>query len=125
MKAFLHKLKNDRRGVALEMAITLLVVTFALSTLVLSTSLLQHSKKVKAENEMPRTAVLEQIGEAFCANTAAGKAPSQWSGAYPDYKITVEGLTLTVSERDSDTVLLTVVLQQNGTDFTVIQWSYN
>lgn len=125
MKAFLHKLKNDRRGVALEMAITLLMVTFALSTLVLTTSLLQHSKKVRAENEMPRAVALEQIGQKFCAGTVAGIDPSQWVDAYPDYEITVDGLTLTVSEKDSDSVLLTVVLQQDGTDFTVIQWSYN
>lgn len=125
MKAFLHKLKNDRRGVALEMAITLLVITFALSTLILTTSLLQHSKKVSAENEMPRTVILEQIGETFCAATAAGKDPGEWSGAYPDYKITVDALKLTVSELDSDTVLLTVELKHEDRKYTVIQWSYN
>ena len=125
MKAFLHKLKNDRRGVALEMAIILLVLTFALSTLVLTTSLLQHSKKVKAENEMPQTVALEQIGQSFCAGIAAGQVPDQWHGTYLGYSITVDGLTLTVSQKDSGTVLLTVVLQQEGTNFTVVRWSYN
>ncbi len=125
MKAFLHKLKNDRRGVALEMAITLLVVTFALSTLVLTTSLLQHSKKVRAEDHLPRTIILEQIGESFCAGTAAGIDPSQWSGAYPDYDITVNGLKLTVFEKDSDTVLMTVELMHEDGKYTVFQWNCN
>lgn len=125
MKAFFLKLKNDRKGVALEMAITLLMVTFALSTLVLTTSLLQHSKKVKAEKEMPRSVALEQIGEAFCAGTAAGIDPSQWTGKYPDYTITVDGLKLTVTQSNADTVLLTVELQKEGSRYTVIQWSYN
>ncbi len=125
MKAFLHKLRHDRRGIALEMAITLLVVTFALSTLVLSTSLLQHSRKVAVEDEIPRNVILEQIGESFCAATAAGKPTSQWSAAYPDYQITVDGLKLTVSLPDSDTALLTVELKHEGGKYTVTQWSYN
>ncbi|MBQ7330450.1 MAG: hypothetical protein IJW94_01480 [Oscillospiraceae bacterium] len=125
MKAFLHKLRHDRRGIALEMAITLLVVTFALSTLVLSTSLLQHSRKVAVEDEIPRNVILEQIGESFCAATAAGKDVNQWSAAYPDYKITVNGLKLTVSLPDSDTALLTVELKHEGGKYTVTQWSYN
>ena len=123
MKAFLLKLKNDRRGVALEMAITLLMVTFALSTLVLTTSLLQHSKKIAAEKQMPRTVALEQIGQRFCTATAAGQNPAEWSAAYPDYTVTVDGLTLTVCEKDSDTVLLTVVLEYADGKYTVIQWN--
>lgn len=129
MKAFLHKLKNDRRGVALELAIVLLVVTFALSTLVLATSLLQHSQKTHAENALPRSIVLEQIGEAFCSATAAGIDPSEWMGAYPDYTITVDALVLTVSQRDpetgSDTILLTVELTYADGKYTVAQWRYN
>lgn len=125
MKAFLRKLRNDRKGIALEMAIMLLVITFALSALVLTTSLLQHNKKVRAENQLPRTVALEQIGEAFCAGTAAGTDPSQWIGQYPDYTITVDGLKLTVSAKDSDALLLSVELRQEGDRYTVIQWSYN
>lgn len=129
MKAFLHKLRRDRRGVALEMAITLLMVTFALSTLVLSTSLLQHSRKVAVENETPRNVILEQIGQSFCAATAARKNVNQWSAdwsaAYPDYDIAAQGLKLTVSLPDSDTVLLTVELKHENGKYTVTQWSYN
>lgn len=123
MKVFLLKLKNDRRGVALEMAITLLMVTFALSTLVLTTSLLQHSQKLRAEKQMPNTVVLAQIGETFCNATAAGKDPAEWSAAYPDYTITVDGLKLTVCEKDSDAVLLTVELEYADGKYTVIQWN--
>ena len=125
MTAFLHKLKNDRRGVALEMAITLLVVTFALSTLVLTTSLLQHSKKVQADNQLPRTVALEQISEAFCVATASGDRTHDWAAAYPDYLMDISdnGLTLTVSDKNSGTVLLILELEQNDGKYTVVQWN--
>ena len=118
---FLNKLRHDRRGVALELALLLLVVTFALSTLVLTTSLLQHSKKLGAEKTLTQGIALEQIGADFCAAASAG----EWTEKYPDYTITVDGLTLTVTAKDSEEVLLTVELTRADGRYTVTKWQTN
>lgn len=122
MKKFL----KDRRGAALEMAIMLSVVTFALSTLVLTTSLLQHSRKVRAEKNMTQGIALEQIGEDFCA-AVARNAGDTWADAYrEDYDIAIEeeGTVLTVTDPETEEVLLKVVLTKTGDgSYTVTEWN--
>lgn len=120
MKKFL----KDRRGAALEMAIMLSVVTFALSTLVLTTSLLQHSRKIRAEKNMTQGIVLEQMGEDFCA-AVARNAGDTWTDAYrEDYDIAIEGTVLTVTAKETGEVLLKVVLTAaDGGGYTVTEWN--
>lgn len=119
MKKFL----KDRRGTALEMAIMLSVVTFALSTLVLTTSLLQHSRKVRAEKNMTQGIALEQMGESFCHAVASGAAHT-WKDGYEDYNIAIEGTVLTVTDPETEEVLLKVVLTDNGDgSYTVTEWN--
>lgn len=122
MKKFLA----DRRGAGLEMAIMLAVVTFALSTLVLTTALLQHNRMLRAERSMTQGIVLEQIGEDFCA-AVAQNAGNAWVAPYrEDYGITVEGTTLTVTDKASGSTLLKVVLTDAGDGrYTVTEWTKN
>ena len=120
MKTFL----KSRRGVAIEMAIMMTVVMFALSTLVLTTALLQHGRKVRAEQSMTRGIVLDQIGEDFCA-AVAGNAGDAWKAPYlEDYNIEVLGKTLLVTDKDSEELLLRIVLTQTGANsYTVKEWT--
>lgn len=117
----LRKRLTDRKGAAVEMAVLLAVVVFSLSVLLLTTSLLQHSTQLRARESMDRSMVLEQIGADFCA--AAGQTEHVWIDRYPDYTITVADLTMTVTEKDSDEVLLVVALAQNGDQYTITRWS--
>ncbi len=113
----------SRKGAAIEMAIMLVMVTFALSTLVLSTALLQHVKEEKAELRMTQGIVLEQIGERFCTATAQGDTAHEWVAQYPDYTITVTNLTLTAADAESGEVLLTVELAPSAGGYTVTRWN--
>lgn len=120
MKKFL----KSRRGAAMEMAIMMSVVMFALSTLVLTTALLQHGRKTRAERSMTQGIVLDQIGEDFCAATARG-AGNAWQAPYQEeYDIVVMGKTLLVTKKDSNELLLQVVLTQTGDGrYTVKEWT--
>lgn len=117
----LRKRLDDRKGAAMEMAVLLAVVVFSLSVLLLTTSLLQHTTVLRAEKSMERSMVLEQIGADFCA--AAGQAEHTWVANYPDYTITIEGLTMSVTEKDGNEVLLVVALTQDGGQYTIARWS--
>lgn len=118
--ARLRKRCVDRKGAAIEMAILVLVVTFSLSILVLTTAMLQHSRKNRAEENMAQSIVLEQIGERFCAS-AGGE--HTWIAQYPDYEITVHGLSMSVKKKGSENVLLTVALSYDGSQYTISQWN--
>ena len=125
LRKFLSKLTSDRRGAALEMALMLLVVTFALSTLILTTSLLQHNKKVRTEDAMNENILLEQIGQDFCTAILQGTDDS-WKDRYPDYLITIEDTTLTVCDKETDAILLNVVLTATGSgSYTITKWNKN
>lgn len=120
MKKFL----KSRRGVAIEMAIMMTVVMVALSTLVLTTSLLQHGRKTRAERSMTQGIVLEQIGEDFCAAIAKNTGDA-WKTPYlEDYDIQVLGKTLLVTNKDSQELRLRIVLTPTGTGrYTVTEWT--
>jgi len=120
----MRRFLKSRRGAAMEMAILMSVVTFALSTLVLTTALLQHNRKLRAERSMTQGIVLDQIGEDFCNATVRG-AGSAWQTPYQeDYNIVVMGKTLLVTEKDSEELLLRIVLTQTGADsYTVTEWT--
>lgn len=114
---------SRRKGAAIEMAMLVMVVTFSFSVLITTTSLLHHDKKVKAEKDLARTVAMEQIAYDFCAAYNGGDA--FWMFQYADYDIAVEDLTLTVKEKDAETVLLYVTLQQDGETYRISSWEMN
>lgn len=120
---FLHALRANRKGAGIEMAIMLLVVTFALSTLVLSTSLLQRTRENKAVYNMEQGICLEQIGQRFCDAVAQGDTTHTWVEIYPDYVIAVSDLTMTVSDEENGEILLTVALTAGEDGYTIATWN--
>lgn len=65
----MKKMLTDRRGVAIEMAILMTVICFAVSSIVLSTALLQYEKKVRAEERLEENIIFEQIVEQWLKDT--------------------------------------------------------
>lgn len=119
----MRKFLTDRKGAALEMAIMLAVVTFALSTLVLTTSLLQHNSKIRAEKNMTRGIVLEQMGEQFC-HAVANNTGHGWKNSYADFDIVIADNSMTVKDAVTGTVLLEVTLTPSGDGtYTVTEWN--
>lgn len=121
-KTFFTSSRNRRKGAAVEMAVMLLVITFSLSALLLSTSLLQYTRQLQAKEEMDRDIALEQIGENYCTAVAGG-VEHTWITRYPDYQIQAEPLTLTVTDPESGSVLLTVELTEQDGKYMVAKWN--
>ena len=59
----IKKMLSDRKGVAIELAILMTAVCLAVTTIVLSTALLQYENKVQAEQRMEENIIFEQIVE--------------------------------------------------------------
>ena len=114
MRKFLGKCA-DRKGAAMEMAIMMIVVVLSLSILIVTTSLLQHSKQLGAVERMQQTVELEQIGENFCKNPGN----DDWVDQFPNYDIAINGQNMVVYVKDTDQVLMSVQIV-NG---TITQWN--
>lgn len=67
----------DRRGAAIELAIMMMVFSIFITTIVLTTALLQNSHKAKAELGIKQDIFLEQLGEEFVDAVVSGNI-SAW-----------------------------------------------
>lgn len=124
-KCFSFKNINRRKGASVELALTLFVVTFSLSALILTTSYLSHLRHGKAEKEIENQIIFEQIGEAFIDGVKT-KTGTLWTNDYPDYDITVNQLTLSVKEKNEEEILFEAELTDNGDGtYKIIKWKTN
>ncbi len=124
-KRFSFKSINRRKGASIELALTLLVVTFSLSALILTTSYLSHVRQGRAEEELEKHIVFEQIGEAFIDGVKT-KSGTSWTNDYPDYDITVNQLTLSVKEKNEENILFEAELKDNGDGtYKITKWKIN
>lgn len=127
------KSRESRRGVAIELAIMVIVITLALSILLTSISIIQTSNKNTRKKELAFQIELDQIGDEFFAEVKKGN--TNFSNIFTESKydcsVSDDGLILMVKEKTGDTedqgkTLLTVELEkdENGT-VTVKKWAYN
>ena len=107
------------------MALAVLMILFALCSLILSFSMMQVNNLDKADDRMKTRNALDQIGESFCASVAKGDAWSLENDREYTAATAVDGTTttLTVTNRKGD-VVFTVELEKSGSDYIVTQWSY-
>ena len=75
----------DRRGAAIELAIMMMVFSIFITTIVLTTALLQNTHKAKAELGIKQDIFLEQLGEDFVDAVVNGGMNTDWDpGEYED-----------------------------------------
>lgn len=120
-KRLLQKIIENKKGMAIEMAILLLVVTFSLSIIITSTSMLLYRKKNNAKEQLLLNTQIEQIASEFCLATANASG-NEWVSNFPDYDIEISGFTLTVKEKDNEEVLLFVEIIKENNQFRIIEW---
>ncbi len=128
-----------RRGIAIEMAIMVMLITFGLSALLVSISIIQKSNKDTTVKELTLHTKLDEIGDCFCAEVKKGTNLAEISSSlntqYSDYAISAEKTenntyTLkvcenTVTEGADSEVLLTVVIERSEGKLTITKWAYN
>ena len=78
-----------RKGVAIELALVMLVAVFAMCSLLVSMAVVR-TKRVELESEMLfERMTLDNIGETFCSAVAGGTF-DEWSDGTEEYKSLVE-----------------------------------
>lgn len=85
---FIKKIRDDRKGLAIELAMMVMVATFAVSILLTTVALLQVDHSSSNMQDVKRRYELEQIGADYIAWIKAGKK-------YDEFQ--VEGLSSVIS----------------------------
>ena len=130
---FLKKICKDRRGMAMEMAMLVMVVTFALGTLMVTVALMQNNSVSAIEKDFNEKVELEQIGEDFCKRIEAqneGETPN-FEGLLSenlekkyDYDVDadVDAFDLFVRDVNTDDILMTVGVKKVGEAYEIVKW---
>ena len=111
---FLKKICRDRRGMAMEMAMLVMVVTFALGTLMVTVALMQNNSVSAIEKDFNEKVELEQIGEDFCKRIEKKY----------DYDVDadVDAFDLFVRDVNTDDILMTVGVKKVGEAYEIVKW---
>ena len=119
---FLKKICKDRRGMAMEMAMLVMVVTFALGTLMVTVALMQNNSVSAIKKDFNEKVVLEQIGEDFCRQVEKGKLNAEKLSSEYDVSIDAENLVLVAKEKDSGKVAMTIDIDVKDNTYEIVKW---
>ena len=84
---FIKKIRDDRKGLAIELAMMVMVATFAVSILLTTVALLQVDHSSSNMQDVKRRYELEQIGADYIAWVKAG-AKENDKKDYPGFELT-------------------------------------
>lgn len=120
--------RPGERGVAIEMAMVMLVVVFALCTLLLTFSLASRNGSKSRGQALEQSAALEQLGEDFLYAVRQDNFDAADAVGSADYTgtVTVEGDTycLTLTRRENSRHALTVKVERQGNgEWKLVTWS--
>ena len=90
----MKKKLRDRRGAAIELAIMMMVFSIFITTIILTTALLQNEHKTKAQLGIEQDIFLEQLGEDFMNVVCRSeKKMEDWKPSYKGRELdrTIEG----------------------------------
>ena len=108
---FIKKIRDDRKGLAIELAMMVMVATFALSILLTTVALLQVDHSSSAMQDVKRRYELEQIGEDYITCIEQNKFANFDTTKYSSYNVSATESELTVKENGSDKELLKIVIE--------------
>ena len=118
---FTKKIRDDRKGLAIELAMMVMVVTFALSILLTTVALLQVDHSNSNMQDVKRRYELEQIGENYLAALKNGEL-SGLPEDQGDYEIVTKTTeSLVVRSKADNEIALTIELQ----DGKITKWELN
>ncbi|GEM_PF-5582505 len=120
-------LKN-KKGIAIETAVFMMIVIFALCTLIVTITLYSRQHSIKANNDFINRVNLDKVGEKFIAALNAALKENNDADSFDFdgkvYSIISDGneRILTVYD-DNGKVVLNVVAEPDGGNYTIKRWS--
>ncbi len=121
-------MRNNNKGIAIETALFMMVIVFALCTLLLTFALYSRNQSKVVNNQFESLLLTDQIGEDFYYSVKNNEPMD--TGSYTGRSVTINEdennnnkKTLIVIDSNTGKHLLTVVIEKNGTDINILRWS--
>ncbi len=123
-----HKIKNllrRKKGIAIEMAIGIMLVVVSLSGLLVSVSVLNRTSSNSLSTSINERLYLDQIGESF-VNAVKNGTHNNWDDGNDKYNATVTGTQLTLVDGQGDVKLYVELVELDDSNgYKITQWKYN
>ena len=120
----MRKVWRNSKGVAIEMAITTMLVVFALSTILLVVAQMSGLLNDRTQSTVTQRVEIDRVGDDFYA---AARAETTFDPAlYTGYTVSVQdiagGKRLTVQDETTREQLLVVEVEGTGASARIIRW---
>lgn len=124
MKNKIKNLLRRKRGIAIEMAIGIMLVVVSLSGLLVSVSVLNRTSSNSLSTSINERLYLDQIGESFVSAVKSSYDIEEWKNGVTDYSATVNGTELTLADSQGN-IKLSIKMENYQGGYKITQWKYN
>ncbi len=125
MKKLIKKLLSNKKGMAIELAMLVMLIVVGLSALLVSVSILNKKASNDLSLEIKERLVLDQIGQSFVV-AVKDKTLSEWEMVIPDgYSANVSNETELSLVDSQGNVKLSIKLQAYSDGYKITEWKYS
>ena len=121
-------MKRDRfgrKGAGMVLAMVTMVTVFLLSVGLVTVAILHTGQVSRVTEQVSQRLTWDLVGEAYCAAEAQGISWTSSDTAYrAQTQLDGDRKILCLLRTEDDTPVLTIVLENTGAGYRVIQWRY-
>ena len=119
-----NKLKNLKKGIAIELAIYVMVIVVGLSSLLVSVTIFNKNSSVDMKNTVSERLLLDQIGESFVVAVKEEKNLDEWKQNVDGYTADISGTQLVLKD-SLGIVKLSIKLENYLNGYKITEWKYS
>ncbi len=125
MKGFIKKIISNKRGIAIELAIFVMLVVVSLSALLVSVSLLSKNTTNTFSQNLSARLCLDQIGQSYVSAVKDGEDLEEWSQGISGYTVQVSSTELTLVDSQGKVKLSVKLENTNPNGYRITEWKYS
>ncbi|MBE7081883.1 MAG: hypothetical protein E7372_04925 [Clostridiales bacterium] len=120
-----NKLKNLKKGIAIELAIYVMVIVVGLSSLLVSVTIFNKNSSVDMKNTVSERLLLDQIGQSYVVAVKEEKNLDEWKQNVDGYTADIISETQMVLKDSLGIVRLSVKLENYLGGYKIAEWKYS
>ena len=120
-----NRLKNLKKGIAIELAIYVMVIVVGLSSLLVSVTIFNKNNSVDMKKTVSERILLDQIGESFVVAVKEEKNLDEWKQNVDGYSADIISGTQMVLKDSLGIVKLSIKLENYLGGYKITEWKYS
>ena len=124
MKGFIKKITSNKRGIAIELAILVMLIVVSLSALLVSVSVFNKNTTSTLSQNINEKICLDQIGQSYITAIKESADLEVWKQGIEGYtaQVSNEGLSVVDSQGK---VKLSIKLENHQNGYKITEWKYS